>query len=121
MAADQGHAEAQTYLGAMYHSGQGVPQDFAEAVKWSRKAANQGWARAQALLGAMYAQGEGVPQDYVLAHKWLNLSATQGGMTSDTAVKTRDIVASKMTPEQIGEAQRLAREWMAAFEKRKKK
>ena len=37
-----------------------------------------------------------------------------------TAVKVRDIVASEMTPAQIAEAQRLAREWMAALEKRKK-
>jgi TPR repeat protein len=69
----------------------------------------------------MYFDGQGVPQDYVLAHKWLNLAAAQGGMRSDTAVKARDNVASQMTPEQIAEAQRLAREWMAAFEKRKKK
>jgi len=41
-------------------------------------------------------------------------------MRSDTAVKVRDIVASEMTPAQFAEAQRLAREWMAAFEKRKK-
>ncbi len=29
----------------------------------------------------------------------------------DQAVKDRDVVASKMTPAQIAEAQRLAREW----------
>ena len=69
-----------------------------------------------------------LPQDYVLAHKWLNLSAAQEGLVRereglvrDTPAKMRDLVASKMTPEQIAEAQRLAREWMAAFEKRKKK
>ncbi len=56
-----------------------------------------------------------------MAHEWLNLAAAQGGTTRDTGVKVRDAVAAKMTPEQIFEAQRLAREWMAAFEKRKKK
>ena len=49
------------------------------------------------------------------------LAAAQGGTTRDTAVKSRDAVAAKMSPEQIAEAQRVAREWMAAFEKRKKK
>ncbi len=39
--AEQGHAEAQTYLAGMYYQGQGVPQDYAEAVKWYRKAADQ--------------------------------------------------------------------------------
>ena len=121
-ATEQGHAEAQYILGVMYAEGrQGVPQDYAEAVKWWRKAALQGYALAQFLLGLMYAEGLGVSQDYVLAHKWINLFAARGGEAGDTAF--RDFVASiasKMTPAQIAEAQRLAREWMAAFEKRKK-
>ncbi len=39
---NQGHAIAQSYLGFMYDNGQGVPQDYAEAAKWYRKAAEQG-------------------------------------------------------------------------------
>ena len=54
------------------------PQDYAEAVKWYRKAAEQGNAAAQGALGLLYAQGQGVPQDYVQARKWFNLSAAQG-------------------------------------------
>ena len=50
----------------------------------------------------------GVPQDYVLAHMWFNLSAAQG---NGDAVKNRDIAAGLMTPDQLAEAQRLAREW----------
>ena len=38
MAAEQGHVEAQNNLGLMYSKGRGVQQDFAEAVKWFRKA-----------------------------------------------------------------------------------
>ena len=45
-------------------NGQGVPQDYAEAVTWYRKAAEQGDADAQYNLGVMYAKGQGVPQDY---------------------------------------------------------
>ncbi len=41
--AKQGNAKAQHNLGVMYEIGEGVPQDFAEAVKWYRKAADQGW------------------------------------------------------------------------------
>jgi len=95
----------------MYANGWGVPQDFAEAVKWYRLAANQGTAKAQAILGAMYADGQGVPQDYVQAHMWLNLAAAQG---LEGAGKARDDIAGIMTPSQIEEAQRLAREWLAA-------
>ncbi|MSP50530.1 MAG: sel1 repeat family protein, partial [Alphaproteobacteria bacterium] len=86
----------------------GVPQDYAEAVMWYRKAADQGEADAQTNLGINYANGQGVPQDYVQAHKWFNLAAAKGNIN---AVKNRDIVAAKMTPAQIAEAQKLAREW----------
>ena len=77
-------------------------------MKWYRLAADQGNACAQYNLGIMYAKGQGVPQDYVLAHMWFNLSAAQG---IGDAVKNRDIAAGKMTPDQLAEAQRLAREW----------
>jgi TPR repeat protein len=76
-AAEQGDAEAQTYLGGMYESGEGVTQDSAEAVKWYRKAAEQGYATAQTYLGRHY-NGEGVTQDYAEAVKWLRKAAEQG-------------------------------------------
>ena len=61
----------------------------------------------------MYGKGLGVPQDYVQAHMWNNLAASRfsPGERRDKAVKNRDIYAKKMTPAQITEAQKLAREW----------
>ena len=63
----------------------------------------------------MYAKGEGVPQDDVLALKWLNLVANRYPASKakqrDIAVKLRKLVATQMTPAQIAEAQRMAREW----------
>ncbi len=113
--AEQGLAEAQSNLGIMYRKGRGVAQDYAEAVKWFRLAAEQGNAEAQSILGAMYREGQGVPQDYVQAHMWFNLAASRFSASEtearDDAVKDRDIIASKMTPAQIAEAQKLAREW----------
>ena len=115
MAAEQGEAKAQFNLGVMYSNGQGVPQDYAAAVSWWRKAADQGAADAQFNLGLMYAKGQGVPQDYVQAHMWTNLAASRLAASEkekrDDAVKNRDVVAAKMTPAQIAEAQKLAREW----------
>ncbi len=107
-AAEQGDARAQSNLGLMYDKGQGVPQAYQEAVKWYRRAAEQGRPSAQYNLASMYYSGQGVPQDYVLAHMWTNLAASQGG---EKAVKKRDKIATKMTPDQIAKAQRLAREW----------
>ena len=114
-AGEQGYAAAQYLLGVMYDNGQGVPQDYAAAVTWYRKAADQGEAKAQAILGIMYENGRGVPQDYVQAHKWYDLAAAHFPRSDSEsrvkAVKNRDSVAPKMTPAQIAEAQRLAREW----------
>ena len=108
IAADQGDADAQYNLGTMYRDGEGVPRDYAEALKWFRKAAVQGDARAQASLGIMYTIGSGVPQDYVLALMWSNLAASQ---ENEGAISLRELVAGRMTPEQIAEADKLAREW----------
>lgn len=118
-AADRGdgYAQAQNDLGSMYYLGQGVAQDYAQAVAWYRKAAEQGSAAAQNNLGTIYYQGEGVPQDYVLAHMWFNLAASGAADASDRdqSVKNRNLAAAVMTPVQIAEAQRLAREWKPKY------
>ena len=112
LAAEQGVAYAQRSLSLIYsEGGDGVPQDYAEVVKWARLAAEQGDATAQGILGACYRDGSGVLQDYVLAHMWLNLAASRYSAFQAETREERERVASKMTPEQIAEAQRLAREW----------
>ncbi|MEQ8283176.1 MAG: hypothetical protein RIC04_09595 [Parvibaculum sp.] len=61
-------------------------------------------------LGLMYSTGRGVDVDLVTAHKWFNLAAMQG---SDAARMCRAELTVEMTPAQIAEAQRQAREWLA--------
>jgi TPR repeat protein len=139
LAAEQGFAGAQFNLGLKYSNGQGVPQEYPEAVKWYRlaafqghakaqrnlgimyneavkwyrRAAEQGLARAQNNLGGMYRDGVGVPQDYVQAHKWYSLAITRSSPGEDLnpLVSARDNVEARMSPDQVAEAQRLAREW----------
>ena len=106
--AEQGDATAQSILGGMYDLGLGVPEDDTEAVRWYRLAAAQGYAPAQFNLGVKYDLGRGVPQDDVQAHMWFYLAAAQG---IEQARKERDTLAERMTPAQVAEAQRLAREW----------
>ena len=77
-AAKQGAAYAQYNLGIMYERGMGVPENYAEAVKWYRKAADQGDALAQYNLGVMYANGEGIPENDAEAVKWYRKAADQG-------------------------------------------
>lgn len=107
-AAKQGHALAQYNAGYMYEKGEGTPQDYEEAVKYYRQAAEGGNRLAQYTLGSMYEKGQGVQQDEVLALKWYNLAAVQGELKAKIA---RDSVIPWMTPAQVAEAQRLAREF----------
>jgi uncharacterized protein len=107
-AAEQGHPGAQWSLGTMYRDGREVPRAYAAAASLYRKSADQGHVFAQYDLGTMYAKGQGVPQDYASAYMWYSLAAVRG-LTD--AAKEREMVAAQMTPAQIAEAQRLAREW----------
>ena len=81
-AAEEGDARAQGNLGVCYAKGEGVPQDYSEAVKWYRKAAEQGNALAQCLLALCYENADGVPQDYSEAAKWYRKAAEQGNVSS---------------------------------------
>ena len=55
--AEQGVAAAQSYLGFMFETGRGVPQNYTEAAMWYRRAAEQGDSLAQYSLGLLYDQG----------------------------------------------------------------
>ncbi len=87
--------------------------DYATVVRELRPLAEQGHAEAQFNLGFMYYNGRGVPQDYAQAHMWYYLAASTFplGESRMKAFDNRDIVAKRMTPAQISEAQKLAREW----------
>jgi TPR repeat protein len=103
--AEAGGPIAQFNLGLLYLDGHGVPQSDAEAVNWFRRAAEQDYAQAQHNLGAMYGKGQGVKRDFIQAYKWLNICAAKG---NSGCVTQRDLIAKKLKPGQIAEAQRLA-------------
>ena len=62
----------------LYDLGDGVEQDYAEAMKWYRLAVDQGDADAQNNIGVLYDLGRGVEQDYAEAMKWYRLAAGSG-------------------------------------------
>ena len=113
--AEQSDAEAQYNLGVRYENGRGVRKNQQKAFWWWRVAAEQGEAFAQDALGVIYYYGTGVPKDYVLAYKWYNLAAAQE--PDEFAAEFRDIIAKKMTPSQISEAQKLSRNFKPKKEK----
>ena len=78
----------------------------------SELAATSGAAEAFFALGLMYCNGREVDPDLVVAHKWFNLAAMRG---SREARDYRIEISREMTCDQIAEAQRLARDWLAAI------
>lgn len=87
--ANQGDANAQFNLGFMYYTGDGVKQDYKEAIKWFTKSANQGNVNAQINLGAMYEEGIGVKKNYQEAIKWITRAANQGDTEAQTLLGAR--------------------------------
>lgn len=111
-AAEQGHADAQFLLGFVYGNGEGVPLDDAESLASFRRAAEQGHDAAQWVLGTMYFLGRrGVPRDDVAAYMWLHLAVSQNDRHDRSLL---DRLETRMSSARIAEAQRLAREWLAA-------
>ena len=78
ISAEQGDVNAEARLGNMYFYGEGVPQDYAEALLWYRKAADKGEAKAQYAIGYMFELGQGEPVDYAQAAVWYRKAADQG-------------------------------------------
>jgi TPR repeat protein len=103
-----GPAVAGPYEDAVAAHGNG---DYATALRLWRTLAEKGDARAQFQLGYVYDFGVGAPQDYVLAHQWYNLAASSNEDVVAEARMGRERLAKIMSPAQIAEAQKLAREW----------
>ena len=105
-AAEEGLPDAQYNLGIRYSFGEGLPKNDLEAVEWFEKAAEQGLANAKFNLGIKYYQGAGVAKNNIVAYKWLNQAAAQGVYNAELA---RDLVALKLTDEEISRAQELSK------------
>jgi len=92
----------------MYRKGEGVEQDFKEAIKWYQKAADQGEANAQYSLGVIYGMSKGVEQNYVTAYAWASIAATNGNNIAPEFKS--QFLETKMTPAQITQAEELVKE-----------
>ena len=105
-------AKSEAMLGFKYEHGLGVPQSYVVAADLYKRAAEQGDPTGQYLLGLMYDKGHGVWPDGVQAYKWLNLAAAHAPPRNrENYLRFRDVVAAKLTPAQLYQAQWLAYEW----------
>ena len=114
--AAKGDADAEYRLGELWlGGGVGLVEDIDEALRLINKAADKFHPGAISALGFMYKKGWKVPQDYVMACKWYNIGAALGDGRSK---HERDAIAKMMTPSQLADAQKLAREWMESRRRR---
>ena len=122
--AAQGDRVAQGMLGNLYQMGNGVPQDYVQAVQWYEKAAAQGNPFAQTALGTRYYFGHhGVAKDYVLSYMWSSLAVRSLPVPEGAQVLVYgaiqylvETLERTMTPQQLQEARRLTRDWRAKKE-----
>ncbi len=108
--ADAGDPAAQFDFGVRYWTGDQVPQDYSQAVRWFSLAAEQGNVAAQAMLGNCYWAGRGVPPDPMRAYFWSFLAQAAGDEASKSRVA---LLATRLSPAQIAVAQKEARDWRA--------
>jgi len=100
--------EAEWNLGRMYEIGAGVKQDLEKAAVLYRRAALKANPYALGNLAVLHATGQGVTQDLVKSYVYSTLAARHysgwAGDLRDTALRNRDLVASRMTEDQLGRA-----------------
>ena len=140
-AAELGDAEAQDRLGDLYKAGsQQTLKDFDMAARYFAQSAQQANEYGMMSLGLAFIRGQGVEQNKVQAYFWLSLSNLGSGSVS-TGIglaqlqvlqrtpgyesygdemldhrTVRDELAQTMTPQEIAEGQRLAREWLPSYQ-----
>ncbi len=85
----------------------GTLNDLEKGVALFRQAAEQGHFRAQNRLASVYRHGNGVPKDLVTAYMWAKLGERAPELSSIVWKLTPE-----MTPEQIAEGEKRAREWL---------
>ena len=119
-AADQGSTIAEYQIGMCYLQGTGVAKDVEDGIKCIESAAMKGNALAQNELAVCYEKGEGVPKDEVQAYKWFSLAGAQDDEHSLDIKVSIAKLESKMTKDQITQAQHLAKEFKPGQEKPEK-
>ncbi|MFN5353031.1 MAG: tetratricopeptide repeat protein [Burkholderiaceae bacterium] len=83
-AAEQGHADAQYYLGLIYQYGRGIKEDYDKAIALYKKAAEQGHVKAQFELASIYEDDDGIEDHMGQAVKWYLKAAEQGHVSAQS-------------------------------------
>jgi TPR repeat protein len=116
-AAEGGDAGAQCNLGILYgngvdDNGYAVEGNRPQAMRWLLAAAEQGLPRAQVKLAEVYAEGPDISGSHASACGWFLVAAI--GLSDIHRHRARsgyERLAAHLTPAQIAEARRFARDW----------
>jgi TPR repeat protein len=109
--AEQGDAAAQLWLGSMYSTGYGVPEDDPQALHWIHASAHQGHVDAQVALGGIYFLGRDTAPDYVQSQMWMHIANANG---FDGFLEVEESLKSFLTDAQAAEAMARARTCLAS-------
>jgi hypothetical protein len=93
----------------MYRNGQGVAQNYSQAVDWYRKAGTQGHSNSLNNLGVFYEFGQFSAKNLVLAHVFYNLATVNG---DEKNKENRDRVTRQLTLAELNKAQEIASQWV---------
>jgi len=70
-------------LAENYEQARGVPEDWAESLRWAKRSADHGNAYGMLLVGRAYQFGIGVPQSREEAIRWFERAAEKGDNQAD--------------------------------------
>jgi Sel1 repeat len=107
-------AESEYLAGRACDEGDGVPKNDTQAIRWWTRAAERRYQHAMYDLGWVYANDESVHKDYIKAHMWFTISTECQHPVDGYCLfnPAGGVNLERMTPEEIAEAERLAREWI---------
>ena len=111
--AAQGIMKAEFSVANMYRNGEGGEPNYKLALKWYQVSAEKGFSNSQYRLADMYHEGLGVPVDYKKAYVWYRIASRESQEKGNQEIQAQARAATenlktRMTPEQISEADREA-------------
>lgn len=101
ISAEAGDAEAQYQLGLYYSEGKYIEPNYQRAIHWFKQASMLAHVEAQVRLGYIYFEGLGVPVNFLQSYIIFKIAGING---SDEAMDQADIVAEKMTIQELQQA-----------------
>lgn len=114
-AADQGFTPAQSKVGELYYETGKSQSDYARAFHYLGQAVHARSAQAADDIGWLYEEGLGVPKDKSMAYAWFRIAASQSGdAKSSIFVADLETLRRVMSPEEISDAEKRAKECIAA-------